>query len=122
MKTLGNPFSRTTKLKIDQDDKRINKTPIIEEDEDLLDVDEIDEETGELKSNVAKDSEGPLVTTTTINVIRFIGKYIMMMKVLQPIAYEIFMGITQIWEYYIYSVYNTFGESVNGKKNIFFSD
>jgi hypothetical protein len=54
MKTIGNPFSRNSKLKIESESKDKRVIQPIEEDEDLLDVDEIDEETGELKSNVAK--------------------------------------------------------------------
>ena len=59
--------------------------------------------------------DGPLITTTTINVIRFIGKYITMMKVLQPISYEIYQAITQLSEYYTYTIFSFFGEMPNGK-------
>jgi hypothetical protein len=34
----------------------------------------------------------------------------MMMKVLQPIAYEIFMGITQLFEYYVTKNFSVFSQ------------
>jgi len=40
--------------------------------------------------------EGPLLTTTTINVVKLIGQYMNMMKTLPNIATEVFQGIVQV--------------------------
>eukprot|EP01104_Vermistella_antarctica_P008256 TRINITY_DN2060_c1_g1_i1.p1 TRINITY_DN2060_c1_g1~~TRINITY_DN2060_c1_g1_i1.p1 ORF type:complete len:988 (-),score=289.61 TRINITY_DN2060_c1_g1_i1:155-3118(-) len=57
--------------------------------------------------------DGPVLTSTSINVLRYIGKYLHMMVILQPIAFEVFLGITQIFEYYMFTVYRFFGTSMN---------
>src|SRR4051794_40693315 len=51
---------------------------------------------------VLSKAEGvTLLTTTTVNVMRYIGKYLHMMKVLEPISFEVYTGITQTFEYYV---------------------
>jgi hypothetical protein len=41
------------------------------------------------------------ITSTTINVAKFIGKYAQMMQTLEPIAFQIFLGIQQLFEFYV---------------------
>jgi hypothetical protein len=109
----------------------------LSDDEDIenpdLNVDNVEEYPGEEQADNSKDSilymfiyslklvlnylvdaprkvEGPLVTTTTVHVIRIFGKYLHMMKILQPIAYEVFIGITQVFDFYVFAVYNLFSE------------
>jgi len=70
------------------------------------------------KSPAASQTETPLLTTTTINVVRFVTKYLQMMQILQPISYEIFQGVCEILEYYMYSIYNIFGRTDEDNANI----
>ncbi|KAF2069584.1 hypothetical protein CYY_009098 [Polysphondylium violaceum] len=58
-----------------------------------------------------QQTNSPLIASTTVNVLRFIGKYFQMMKVLQPLSYPIFTAIAQLLEYYVYTVFNFFGSS-----------
>eukprot|EP01116_Phalansterium_solitarium_P025632 TRINITY_DN9902_c0_g2_i1.p1 TRINITY_DN9902_c0_g2~~TRINITY_DN9902_c0_g2_i1.p1 ORF type:complete len:1117 (+),score=551.47 TRINITY_DN9902_c0_g2_i1:130-3480(+) len=53
---------------------------------------------------------GALLTTTTINLCRHLAKYIQLMKLMQPIASDVFDGLQQLYHYYLFSVYALFGE------------
>ncbi|XP_048779720.2 syndetin-like isoform X2 [Ostrea edulis] len=85
---------------------------------DELKQDYIDELTGEGKSNrqiKRRISRGrnekfiPIVTNTTLNVMRVIGKYMQMMTVLKPIAFDVILCMSQLFDYYFYTVYSFFG-------------
>lgn len=52
-----------------------------------------------LKAEV--NTEGPVLTSTVIGVVKILGKYLYMLKVLQPIALEVFVGITQVFQYFV---------------------
>ena len=56
------------------------------------------------------------MTTSTINVCRFVGKYVQMMKILQPIAFEIFCGLNEVYFFYVYTVYTFFAEEEEPRK------
>jgi len=52
---------------------------------------------------------GPLLTATVLNnLAREIGVYLHLMKFLPSISDEIWDGITQLFEYYVYTVYSIF--------------
>eukprot|EP01156_Anaeramoeba_ignava_P001588 Anaeramoba_ignava/a1611_28.p1 GENE.a1611_28~~a1611_28.p1 ORF type:complete len:568 (-),score=178.78 a1611_28:202-1905(-) len=57
------------------------------------------------------DLKGPILTSVSINIVKFIGKYIKLMEVLQPISMQIFVGLTELYEAYLFSVYNFFATS-----------
>eukprot|EP01133_Synstelium_polycarpum_P007473 gene7473-8744_t len=61
----------------------------------------------------AAKTNSPLISSTTINVVRLFGKYLQMMKILKHLAYPIFTAISQLLEYYVYSVFIFFGECSN---------
>eukprot|EP01114_Cavostelium_apophysatum_P008475 TRINITY_DN2099_c0_g1_i1.p1 TRINITY_DN2099_c0_g1~~TRINITY_DN2099_c0_g1_i1.p1 ORF type:complete len:934 (-),score=252.92 TRINITY_DN2099_c0_g1_i1:24-2825(-) len=125
-KEFGNPFrSMLDPIKPDATAHReTDKSEPDPEDEvvpDELNVERVEEYKGEVttpKNKAAGPSEGYLLTTTTINVIRFITKYLQMMKILQPIAFEIFIGITQLFEYYMFGVYYLFARGDEENANI----
>nr|CAH8864524.1 unnamed protein product [Trichobilharzia regenti] len=52
---------------------------------------------------------GPLFSTTTLEVLRLIGRYLQMMRLLQPIAGEVMHCLCQVFDYYLYSILNLFG-------------
>ncbi|KJE94282.1 hypothetical protein CAOG_008840 [Capsaspora owczarzaki ATCC 30864] len=97
-----------------------------EDDEDeRLKGDFIDENDGSPLSNSqsrprtassAKDIEeaGPIVSLATLNYLRVIGRYIQMMDVLKPIVFDVMVGMSQIFDYYMYSVYLLFGVDTSG--------
>lgn len=62
---------------------------------------------GRIKSaNVKKD--GPLLTNTTLTVLRLCGKYLQMSKYLKPIASQVVSALTQLFDFYLYTVYSFF--------------
>lgn len=63
---------------------------------------------GDLDDGAESDG-GAILTTTTLNYLRLVGRYIEMMDVLKPIAVDVLIGISQIFDYYLYAVYNFFG-------------
>eukprot|EP01117_Protostelium_nocturnum_P007743 TRINITY_DN2771_c1_g3_i1.p1 TRINITY_DN2771_c1_g3~~TRINITY_DN2771_c1_g3_i1.p1 ORF type:complete len:978 (+),score=333.39 TRINITY_DN2771_c1_g3_i1:163-3096(+) len=110
-KTLGNPFSRQYK---GTNQETYHEESSDDDENDELKVDEVEEEqTNKLKpaKNVVGETSGPIITTSTVNVARFFGKYAHMMKILEPICFEIFSGLVQIFEFYCYTVLVTFGSN-----------
>lgn len=62
----------------------------------------------------------PILTNTTINLLRVIGKYMQMITVLKPIAFDVIYSISQLFDYYLYTVFSFFGshESVRNERSI----
>uniref|UniRef100_A0A1A7YT23 Coiled-coil domain containing 132 n=2 Tax=Iconisemion striatum TaxID=60296 RepID=A0A1A7YT23_9TELE len=93
---------------------------------DELKQDYIDEQTGDVPLNrVSKESQrskkksdynlskanAPILTNTTLNVIRLVGKYMQMMNILKPIAFDVIHCVSQLFDYYLYAVYTFFGRN-----------
>ena len=55
--------------------------------------------------------DGPILTNTTLNVLRYLGKYMQMMNSLRPIAFDVLLAMSQLFEYYTYAVYVFFGST-----------
>ncbi|KAL8602932.1 hypothetical protein ACOMHN_057242 [Nucella lapillus] len=53
-------------------------------------------------------SPGPIITMTTLNVLRVVGKYLQMISVLQPIAFDVISCMSQLFDYYLYTVFSFF--------------
>ncbi|XP_076113826.1 syndetin-like isoform X4 [Mytilus galloprovincialis] len=96
---------------------------------DELKQDYIDEITGEARSHRQykrrishnrSRKNVPIVTNTTINLLRVIGKYMKMITVLKPIAFDVIYCISQLFDYYLYTVYSFFGshDSVRNERAI----
>ncbi|XP_066969096.1 syndetin [Macrobrachium rosenbergii] len=56
-------------------------------------------------------SKVPIVTNTALTILRLIGKYIQMMRLLQPIAFDVMISLSHLFDYYLYSVFTFFGPS-----------
>ncbi|GIY34880.1 hypothetical protein CDAR_389061 [Caerostris darwini] len=91
---------------------------------DELKKDFIDENTEDIprkvqsKLNKKLPSSGrkkqvPILTNTTLNVLRSFGKYMQMMSVLKPIAFDVLICMTQLFDYYMYSVYIFFAKEMS---------
>ncbi|XP_059150713.1 syndetin-like isoform X2 [Physella acuta] len=90
-----------------------------------LKKDYIDEITGEAHSykhgrrrgsNRSKShKQGPLITNTTLNVLRVMGKYLQMISILKPIAFDVISCMSQLFDYYLFTVYSFFGSEVSDK-------
>uniref|UniRef100_A0A5K3F1F5 DUF2451 domain-containing protein n=1 Tax=Mesocestoides corti TaxID=53468 RepID=A0A5K3F1F5_MESCO len=52
---------------------------------------------------------------TTIEVLRLFGRYLQVMRLLQPIASEVMHCIGQLFDYYMFVVYNLFGKSFTSR-------
>ncbi|XP_047136716.1 syndetin isoform X1 [Hydra vulgaris] len=100
-----------------------------DDDDDEVDVldelkrDFVDEKTGEenqsrpsvkISKKIDVHEKSPIVTNTTINVLRSFGKYMQMMIVLKPIAFEVVNCMSQLFEYYLYSVFTFFATYSDG--------
>ncbi|XP_061412069.1 syndetin isoform X1 [Lethenteron reissneri] len=113
------------------DSEEGEKSPYQDEDSDSDVADElkrdfVDEQTGETPvRSVSKDSvrvkrkseshyslnkmNAPILANTTLNFIRLFGRYLQMMSVLQPIAFDVVQYMSQLFDYYLYAVYTFFG-------------
>uniref|UniRef100_A0A3P8YZQ8 VPS50 EARP/GARPII complex subunit n=1 Tax=Esox lucius TaxID=8010 RepID=A0A3P8YZQ8_ESOLU len=58
-----------------------------------------------------KGSAAPILTNTTLNVIRLVGKYMQMMNILKPISFDVIHCVSQLFDYYLYAVYTFFGRN-----------
>ncbi|XP_030644754.1 syndetin [Chanos chanos] len=91
-----------------------------------LKQDYVDEQTGDipvksvsretLRSRKRSDynlnkANAPILTNTTLNVIRLVGKYMQMMNILKPIAFDVIHCMSQLFDYYLYAVYTFFGRN-----------
>ena len=52
--------------------------------------------------------KAPILTNTTLTVLRHCGKYLQMSRLLRPIASEVIMSMSQLFEYYLYAVHAFF--------------
>uniref|UniRef100_A0A3Q4BWP6 Uncharacterized protein n=1 Tax=Mola mola TaxID=94237 RepID=A0A3Q4BWP6_MOLML len=93
---------------------------------DELKQDYVDEQTGDaslksvsretIRSRKKSDyslnkTNAPILTNTTLNVIRLVGKYMQMMNILKPIAFDVIHCVSQLFDYYLYAVYTFFGRN-----------
>ncbi|KAI8780481.1 syndetin-like [Biomphalaria glabrata] len=120
----GNPFDK----QFEEEEKEDVFSALLETDGELLsdsdsDVaedlkkDYIDEITGEAHSYKHKrrsssrtilHKQTPLITNTTLNVLRVMGKYLQMISILKPIAFDVLSSLTQLFDYYLYTVFSFF--------------
>ncbi|CAF0810355.1 unnamed protein product [Adineta ricciae] len=54
-----------------------------------------------------------IVTNTTLNVTRLFGRYMEMIEMLKPIAFDVVLCMTQLFDYYLYTVYSLFACDMN---------
>ncbi|CAF4059434.1 unnamed protein product [Rotaria magnacalcarata] len=54
-----------------------------------------------------------IVTNTTLNVTRLFGRYMEMIEILKPIAFDVIICMTQLFDYYLYTVYTLFACDMN---------
>ena len=103
LNSSGNPFSERKSTFYDQDSD--------EEDEELkqdfVAEEGVAEEVAQLNAQKVEPEigTGASVTITCVNVVRYIGNYLQMMKILQPIAFEVFQGVQQLYQFYLYTVF-----------------
>ncbi|KAL9965975.1 hypothetical protein ACROYT_G023978 [Oculina patagonica] len=97
-----------------------------DEDEDIPDelkLDYVDEKTGEIpitrnetsvhsRKHQKFLSKVPCITNTTLNVLRVFGKYMQMMNVLKPIAFDVVICMSQLFDYYLFAVASFFAPEV----------
>ncbi|XP_014777198.1 syndetin [Octopus bimaculoides] len=73
----------------------------------------VDEHTGDMQTHNhrprARSRSGlksvAIVTNTSLNILRVIGRYMKMMNILKPIAFDVISCMSQLFDYYMYSVY-----------------
>ncbi|XP_046674194.1 syndetin [Homalodisca vitripennis] len=102
----------------------------LSQDENILDVtdytsgyfsEDSDEENTELTGAVTAknnrnrrrhDCSGPLLTNTTLTVLRHCGKYLQMSRLLRANSTEVVVCLSQLFDYYLYAVYSFFASDL----------
>lgn len=64
----------------------------------------------------------PVLTNTTLSVLRQMGKYIQMSRLLKPIAYQIITCMNQLFDFYLYSVHLFFTADLTVSSNNLYSE
>ncbi|KAK6190358.1 hypothetical protein SNE40_002246 [Patella caerulea] len=63
--------------------------------------------------------QAPIVTNTTLNVLRVMGKYLKMMTVLRPISFDVITCLAQLFDFYLFTIFSFFGgEGANIDKSL----
>ncbi|XP_077867411.1 syndetin-like, partial [Saccoglossus kowalevskii] len=109
-------------------EKIVNENEEDSDDSDIPDElkqDYVDEQTGELPLRRNSSLKGrrrgekpytksppPLVTNTTLNALRFFGKYMQMMRVLKSVAFDVTICMSQLFDYYLFAVYSFFANNL----------
>ena len=52
--------------------------------------------------------KAPILTNTTLTVLRQCGKYVQMSRLLRPIAFEVIVCMSQLFDYYLFAVHTFF--------------
>jgi hypothetical protein len=78
-----------------------------EESEDDNDTKEHERKCAQSHKN-RKNEDIPLLTNTTLTVLRYCGKYLQMSRLLKSIAVEVVTALCQLFEYYLFTVYSFF--------------
>lgn len=52
--------------------------------------------------------KAPILTNTTLTVLRLCGKYVQMSRLLRPIAFEVIVCMSQLFDYYLFAVHTFF--------------
>ncbi|OXA57412.1 syndetin [Folsomia candida] len=67
--------------------------------------------------NSTDEKDQPIMTNTTLSIVRLFGRYLHMMHLLKAIAYDVAISMSQLFEYYFYSVF-VFFATENGDVTI----
>ena len=108
-----NPFYASAKSRLFGSDSSPSHTPppALKESAGAAEEDEEDEDAAqELAREYIEDDDSvdTRVTSSAINIARKIGRYLRMMQVLEPIAADIFKGITDVYGCYLWTVWECF--------------
>lgn len=57
--------------------------------------------------------KAPILTNTTLTVLRQCGKYVQMSRLLRPIAFEVIVCMSQLFDYYLFAVHTFFTEDLS---------
>ena len=81
-----------------------------EDDDDILHGDSIDDETD---SSSKKFENMPILTNTSLMLLRLFGKYLHLMQMLNPISAEVFKGLTALFDFYFLTAFRLFTKDLN---------
>lgn len=68
-----------------------------------------------------KQSDPVIVTNTTLSVLRDCGQYLQMCRFLRPISFEVIMLMSQMFDYYLYSVHFFFASDLKVSSSSLYS-
>ena len=54
-------------------------------------------------------ADGPFLANTTLSLLRMFGRYLNFMKLFKTIAFDVLICLNQLFDFYVWSVYNFFG-------------
>ncbi|KAH3745163.1 syndetin [Pelomyxa schiedti] len=92
----------------EHDDTEEKENPELKKDW-IEEDDAIEQEQHTKKVDTSNNVSEQIIATVTINIARTIGKYLHMLRVLESINLDVFGGITQIFDFYVHSIYSFFG-------------
>eukprot|EP00731_Ephydatia_muelleri_P034617 Em0068g12a len=56
--------------------------------------------------------KGPILANPTLTVLRLFGNYMQIMTVLEPIAFDVLECLSQLFDYYLYAIYDVFARDM----------
>ncbi|KAK9886357.1 hypothetical protein WA026_015875 [Henosepilachna vigintioctopunctata] len=84
--------------------------------------DEISKTPPKEKKDKLNNQKAPILTNTTLSVLRQMGKYLQMSRLLRPIAYKIVMCMTELFYYNLFVVHYFFAGDLTISSNTLYSN
>ncbi|CAG9770249.1 unnamed protein product [Ceutorhynchus assimilis] len=96
-----------------------------EEESEELRKDFVDEDGTKQNHQLEKHvhhQKSPILTNTTLSVLRQVGKYLQMSRLLKPISYQIISCMNQLFDFYLYCVHLFFAADLTVSGNSLYSE
>jgi hypothetical protein len=105
---LPTPFDIDNGIENEKEDQDLNQTNDFKESKSVNE----NENCHKIPNGAILSESDPIVTNTTLNVLRLFGKYMHMMNILRPIAFDVMLCMFQLFDYYLFTVYKFFAKDM----------
>lgn len=78
-------------------------------------VDEYADDNAHRHKKEKHNTKAPILTNTTLTVLRQMGKYLQMSRLMRPIAYNIITRMNELFDFYLYAVHSFFTSDLVSK-------
>lgn len=106
----GNPFRAEEKKAALVERKGVGEEEEEEEEREELLAEFIDEEGSSASEGNGTGGDVPVLTGSAVSVLRYMERYVRLMRLLQPVAAEVLKGLLHLFDLYLLSIFRLFGQ------------